>query len=486
MKRLKFECTLLSDVIFNQKASTEGNNTTLDFIPGNVFLGIVAKSYDKFGTNAMEVFHSGKVRFGDAHPVAKDHPEVRTLRVPASLYYPKLQGLDGKLYVHHCYKRENDETKQQLKQCRSGFYAFGGTTEAYGAVVEKSFSIKSAYDSVMRRSRDEQMYGYESIDQGTKFLFDIEVDNDTLADDIKAALEGRRHVGRSRTAQYGLVNIRETDYQESRSTSTLVKLSDDDDYATVYADGRLIFFDDDDELTFQPTAEQLGIENGEIDWEKSQVRTFQYAPWNGQRHTRDTDRMGIEKGSVFVVKINGEKPDFASRYVGSYQNEGFGKVIYNPQFLEACLEKNGEATISLRTPNAEATNSGATTAINGATSLLQYLERKRKDLDNDAEIYTKVNDFVRNHCRIFNDESFASQWGAIRSIAMQGKSYDGICKALFDKASGYLCHGVAQSKWDERDRRKCLEKFVEAYKEQGLLVRKALVNLSSEMAKKMK
>lgn len=485
MKRLKFECTLLSDVIVNQKAATEGNNTTLDFIPGNVFLGIVAKSYDKFGANAMEVFHSGKVRFGDAHPVAKDQPQLRTLRVPASLYYPKLQGLDGKLYVHHCYKRENDEPKQQLKQCRNGFYAFGVGTEACGAVVEKSFAIKSAYDSVMRRSRDEQMYGYESIDQGTKFLFDIEVDSDTLADDIKAALEGQRHVGRSRTAQYGLVNIKETDYQEPGSTSSLVTL-DGGSYATVYADGRLIFFDNDDELTFQPTAEQLGIENGEIDWEKSQVRTFQYAPWNGRRHTRDADRMGIEKGSVFVVKINGEKPDFASRYVGSYQNEGFGKVIYNPQFLEACLEKNGEATVSLKTPGAEAMSCGAATAINGATPLLQYLERKRQNNEEDEEIYRKVNEFVSKYCDRFNGERFASQWGAIRSIAMQGKGYDDIHEALFEKEKGYLSHGQAQPKWEERDRRKYLEEFVKAYKERGLLVRKALVNLSSEMAKKMK
>lgn len=48
MTTLQFKCTLLSDVILNQKAATEGPNQTLDFIPGSNFLGIVAsKLYPK-------------------------------------------------------------------------------------------------------------------------------------------------------------------------------------------------------------------------------------------------------------------------------------------------------------------------------------------------------------------------------------------------------------------------------------------------------
>lgn len=49
MTTLKFKCHLDSDVVLNQSAATEGSNSTLDFIPGNVFLGIVARHYDEFG-----------------------------------------------------------------------------------------------------------------------------------------------------------------------------------------------------------------------------------------------------------------------------------------------------------------------------------------------------------------------------------------------------------------------------------------------------
>ena len=87
MSVLQFKCTLLTDVILNQKAATEGPNTTLDFIPGSNFLGIVANKYQTFAEAgmAMEVFHSGNVRFGDAHPSNSD---FRGLKVPASMFYP--------------------------------------------------------------------------------------------------------------------------------------------------------------------------------------------------------------------------------------------------------------------------------------------------------------------------------------------------------------------------------------------------------------
>ena len=85
MKKLKFKCTLLTDVILNVKSASEGANSTLDFIPGNCFLGIAAsKLYDeKTSEEAMTLFHSGKVRFGDAHPAFDGK---RALRIPASFY----------------------------------------------------------------------------------------------------------------------------------------------------------------------------------------------------------------------------------------------------------------------------------------------------------------------------------------------------------------------------------------------------------------
>lgn len=51
MKQMKFKVTLSTDVVLNVKSATDGNNQTLDFIPGNNFLGIVAgRLYQKVDT----------------------------------------------------------------------------------------------------------------------------------------------------------------------------------------------------------------------------------------------------------------------------------------------------------------------------------------------------------------------------------------------------------------------------------------------------
>lgn len=502
MKNLKFKCTLLSDVILNRKTATEGNNNTLDFIPGNTFLGIVARHYAEFGEEAMEVFHSGKVRFGDAHPIgaAEGQEPMRTLRVPASLYYPKMKSAADICYVHHLYDRSKDKADggqpQQLKQCRNGFYAFcdGKGTPA---TVDRSFSIKSAYDREKRRSEDEKMFGYEALDKGSSFLFSVETDRDSLADRIRQKLVGEHTIGRSRTAQYGLVRIEECDFTEMPSHAGTTA----DGLVAVYADSRLIFLDGCGEPTFRPEASDLGLTAGEIDWEKSQVRTFQYAPWNGKRATRDAERCGIEKGSVFIVR--GAEAPSESQYVGVYRNEGFGRVIYNPDFLEAS-GTNGEARYRLtEAGGSETAKDGQDKSLSG-TPLLDYVARMQKQDAAERYIYKKVNEFVTEHTRIFRGVAFASQWGTIRQTAMQQRTYETIRFELFDKTetktsgkdnqrktvpAAYLTHGVAEEQWKKKSRRSVLEKFVEDIHSQenrnkyGDITAQALVNLASEMAK---
>ncbi len=478
--RLKFECTLLSDVILNQNTATEGTSTTLDFIPGNCFLGIVARHYSDFKGDAIAVFHSGKVRFGDAHPVCCGHENIRTLHVPAAIFYPKLKDI-SESYVHHLYNRDKDKEdnghQQQLKQCRNGFYAFENQ-QAFPVKTEKTFAIKSAYDRELRRAKDGNMYGYESLYQGARFFFEIEIDEDKFVDKIKSLLIGEHYIGRSRSAQYGTIYIKEHKYEDIPSGKSLR------DYVTVYADSRLIFLDNNGEPTFRPTTDMLGITSGEIDWEHSQIRTFQYAPWNGLRSTRDTDRCGIEKGSVFVVKFSQEK-DWTSKYVGNYQNEGFGKVIYNPYFLES-NDENGKTAIKFIISKKDSCSSGKlkkscdTPAETINTPLLDYLSRKKDEHEINTKIYETVNCFVEENSKLFRDEKFAAQWGQIRDIAMQSSPN------TKEDVMKYLEHGIAKEKWSGRKRKEKLEKFMNDIIKNidTSHISKVLINLASEMAKK--
>ncbi|MBD5358030.1 MAG: hypothetical protein HDR88_13655 [Bacteroides sp.] len=502
MKVLKFKCTLLSEVILNRNSATSGPNETLDFIPGSNFLGIVAgKLYPRDSDNgkmdeAMTIFHSGKVRFGDAHPSIGD---FRGLKVPASMFYPKLSKPEEELYIHHLIPAEADMGKKQLKQCRNGFYDFSvsaateGSTASPAAKLIKTatnFAIKSAYDRSSRRSKDEQLFSYQSLRSGVVMYFSVEIDDsemspqesNELAEKIKNALTGVKRIGRSRTAQYGLVEIEEADYKEVESGQPVK--TGKDKIVTVYADSRLIFLDKYGMPTFQPTADQLGLK-GEIMWDKSQIRTFRYAPWNFKRQSFDTDRCGIEKGSVIVVKIPDNcSPALNSRYLGSYINEGFGRVVYNPSFLNA--DKEGVATYRLSHEDSGVKSGNKPTVVKSSPStssiLITYLRQQK--VNESAEVFEKVNDWIKNNLNRFNRDKFSSQWGNIRNMAISAPDYEILKILLFDGKDGYLTHGIAKEKWAENGRLEYFKKFVEGLK--PTQAKHIIVNLASEMAKKCK
>jgi len=299
-------------------------------------------------------------------------------------------------------------------------------------------------------------------------------------------LVGTRRIGRSRTAQYGLVKIEEKPFANHKGNTQPFSIGKDQ-YIAIYADSRLIFLDENDACTFQPTPKQLGIkdEKAEIDWRKSQVRTFQYAPWNFQRQCRDTDRCGLEKGSVLVVKTS--VPVSAERAcVGSYQNEGFGKVIYNPEFLQAKDGTNGEARYRLQDETKpEPKDKSTVTSCN--TPLLTFMRSRKKTEEADSEILKCVNAFKTTNKSLFSGDKFASQWGTIRSIAMRETDPAELMKKLFGnpkekdgEMEGYLTHGTAKDKWADRNRLNTLKEFAENNESN---LRKALINLASEMAK---
>lgn len=496
LKQMKYECTLLTDIVLSQSSSSMGNQKSLDFIPGNCFLGIVASYiYNKVSPEkAMAIFHSGKVRFGDAHPA---YDGTRGLKVPAAMYYPKLKKPSEKLYIHHGIIDKDALKNDQLKQCREGFYAFADTDgkaiDGMPIDTHKGFTIKSAYDSVNRRSADGLMFGYEYLPRGLKLYFEIESDLDEETNKaIAEALTGncgKRYVGHSRKAEFGQVQIRQIDdYKEAKSGTEAFNIKDEQ-YAVVYADSRLIFLNNNGEPTFQPTVAQVfgwteeTVTKAEIDWSKSQVRTFQYAPWNSKRQSYDTDRCGIEKGSVIVINLNGEQ-DFpkVSQYVGAYKNEGFGKVIYNPEFLQPKSNINGEAKYKLQDKPDEKRHKREED-FSPTTDLAKLLERRRNVAKSQKQAYGIVEKTADKWESLFRENQFASQWGSIRSLAMINSNAGDLKTAV----ESFLSNGVAEAKWNEMERRKVLKDFMdELMKNHQDNMQDIMINLTSEMAKRCK
>lgn len=500
MKIIKFKCTLLSDVIINQKAATEGNQQTLDFIPGSAFLGVAAGLlYKDKSIESMQMFHSGKVRFGDAHPLVET---MRAARIPASWYYRKGDSSKSTLFVHHGIPEEGlkeNGNPVQIKQCRDGFIVKKGENSVSEVEIKKHFAIKSAYDSAKRRSEDKKMYGYESLESGSVWCFEVTLDHDMeqYYEPLIAALKGTKRIGRSSTAQYGLVEIEPFLYENTFKTEKQIHIKVQDNEVNsilLYADSRLIFFDIYGQPTFTPTETQLGLKNGKIDWTKSQIRTFQYAPYNNHRKNREADRCGIEKGSVFSIigaSIDDVDKEHLSKGIGSYLNEGFGKVYVNPEFLEYNAVRQGASTLTFEkekiTTNPQILKTENNSLPHDVT-ILNYLTNQKTLKDTLLVIYKSVNRYVDNNYMNFRSDTFASQWGTIRSIAMKTTSLNELKDKLYDKPNGYLVHGVAKDKWSDSSRLDNLKSFISVFNKENPKANtvEAVINLSSEMAKKCK
>jgi len=137
-----FKCTLIDDVILMASLATEGNMTSLDYIPGSNFLGMVANEIYNDGTmNPYEDLHTNKVIFRDA-----------TLSIDGQKSYPmpfdfRVDKLNdefnnsAEIYLHHKIDKPilENGNRLQLQQSRQGYFTF---TEKYQK-VKKSFSLKA-------------------------------------------------------------------------------------------------------------------------------------------------------------------------------------------------------------------------------------------------------------------------------------------------------------------------------------------------------
>ncbi len=471
MKRIYFKCTFLTDIVISAKTATEGEHQSLNFIPGSKFLGILASSvYDKVDpTMSYLLFHSGKVRYGDAHIVCNGS---RSLQVPFSWYFPK----GGKLTENENYMLNffnNDNFKNIvnkgiiLKQAREGYFTENGKYLS----LNKEYAQKTAYDSDKRHAKEKNMFGYEALQKGSEWQFCIDIDDNLLSDEKSIighlnALTGKKRLGRSKTAEFGSVVIEniikdnediknETIKPQKIKIENRIVKNGEVSYETkliplvfLYAESRLAFHNRFGQSTFTPTPEQLGLpENVTILWERSQVRTGVYAPWNYKRNCRDEDRVFIEKGSVLIVNfedVNDFDTGTINSGVGLYRTEGFGKLLINPGFLNFDPE-SGKLNLQLET--ASPSNEADEETTPPDSDLIKWIEQQ-----NDSDVILKrVDDFMESHAQLYSKVT-RSQWGKIRSYAMSATDKNKLLTNLFADSEngnmeGFLTHGVALEQW---------------------------------------
>jgi hypothetical protein len=473
---LHFTCTLLSKVVLSARAATEGQVDSLDYLPGAKFMGIVAKGYTDFDDGARhDLFHNGKVRFSNAYPCAKGRHFY-----PAPMVYFTKKGskvTDGNVYLDHLLspevRKENSETGVQLKQVRKGFVDAAGK---HYLTVETDYQLKSAYDADARRSKDSQMYGYFSIPQGAVFAFSVEDTTGKHGDAIRKALVGEHGVGRSRTAEYGRVRI---DVAEAPKQPTTQASTTRD--VLVYAASDLCFHDEFGQSKL-PTAQDLGFTNGaKIDWARTQVRSGEYQSWNTKRWNRNADRWVIKKGSVFYLQEVSTDATKQRNWVGSCQQEGFGQIWSNPPFLQATHGSDQRPILGKVENYLTITTPTDTAPASTNLGLIELLNRRAKQRNNESHIYQQVNTFIDLHKSKFGAIS-PSQWGTLRSYAGHAANSEALDQLIFSIKTGFLHRGQSEKRWrNVRDELQVAVKQFDA-DDRALFLQK----LAAEMAKRTK
>lgn len=476
MKKYQYKCKLLTDVIITSMAATEGYKESLDYIPGSKFLGIVAgKLYDEADQQrTLDIFHNGKISFGDATLMIED--EIFE-KVPFSWFHEKGKGLTDSIFIHHLIKeaelKNSNGESIQLKQARNGYFSI---TQEKFAIIEQEFSLKSAHDRESRKSKDGQMFGYFSLKSGSTWTFYVNDTEGKYADEIKDSLVGKHRIGRSRSAEYGLVEIslmRECPAPNEAEFKNEV---------VIYAKSNLCFYSElYGQSTALPTAKQLvGSEDATILWEKSQVQSRNYRTWNRFRSNKDSDRIIIERGSVFVVRLGSPvNSGFFSNGIGSYKNEGFGSVAVNPPFLQS---ENSKLSYTLTKTDLNYLKSYAIDNGINDQEILDSLSGRKKRKDFDYHIDQKVNAFIRNHHKAFEGIT-KSQWGTLRNFGKNVRSKNAFETLVFDSSFGFLYKGQSENEWRTKDRRGILKRQLDALNG-GSEYLSFVVKLSNLMSKK--
>jgi len=401
MRELVFQVEFKSDIVLPATSNTEGNISQLDFIPGSNFLGMVAKNYDKF-SNSFDVFHSGKVRFGDATLLSKEGQEL--YKMPFSFFHPKLE--EERIFHHHFLEVEQRKELGQLKQMRSGYISADVSNGLTVKHINYNYAQKSAYDSIKRRSKTSSMYGYRAIEAGIKWQFVVKYDECISEEDIKRISEtlvDSKRLGKSKSAQYGQIEINET------GTVSDVSSNEEDDKVILYAKSRIALVDDKGNPTYDLNYLLDGIE---IDYPNCQIRTSTFTPYNGAMQTKTYERLVIEKGSVMVLKsLTDKQTKELEQGVGLYLAEGFGELLVNPSFL---MEQNEMALVEKEKKSKQKDQREKIETVSKESTVQFLINRHNQELEK-LTLADEVSDFIKENKVLYNDIKNA-QWGTIRSI----------------------------------------------------------------------
>ena len=338
-----FKVSLKQDLILSASNATEGGHESLDYIPGSNFLGVVAaKLYSQLSQDdAFTLFHSGCFSFGDSLPLSKQHQPCWP--IPLSLHAFKGESVkkteNGYLFLKSdalfdpALAESLNDTRQP-KQIRKGYCS------ADGEYIEpiSQIHVKTALDANTNRVAEGQLFSYQSLQAGQVYYFVFQADSDypALFQQVCEVLSGEFRLGRSRSAQFGKVEL-EPMFLTSEMPDTGITSAEKASELTLWLLSDLALTDTNGQPTLTPDAAALGLPQGS-EWlvEKSYLRSRRFSSFNGYRRSYDPERQVICRGSILRYRLTEPLAEHrlqSLQNIGLYQELGLGRIAVNPRLL---------------------------------------------------------------------------------------------------------------------------------------------------------
>jgi len=470
-----FKVTLLEEVVTSKRAANEGGHESLDYLPGITFLGAVAAHlYPKLSdADAYTLFHSGKVRFGDALPLS----ESGQLSYPMPLCWYKHKRKEwGRQMELRNYQHREYPKRIQEEQIRGNYLSFqydSKNDDRFTKIVPK-LRMKTAINPNTGTAKDEQLFGYTSLPMGQEFVFNLEADfadDDARSQDlfdqvVETLQQADLKLGRSRSAEYGAVQIEKLPEPKDERPA----IEDASQAITLWLLSDAALQDEQGQpILFQPTAKSVGLPTHFVfDPSKSFLRSRRYAPFNAYRQRRELERAVLSMGSVLHFICQDEEQaveaetlqHIQTQGIGLYRQAGLGRVWINPPILTAENPRNYFSKISSRLRKKPKARQAPEEDL-----IYRYLAKRAEQFSESDLIEKRLKKWVDELVTLYQSARSLSytpigvcpgptptQWGQVMEIAKTASTVDELTSKLFE------AHGVCKADDPQWTKRIYLEK----------------------------
>lgn len=333
MKALKFQIRNLSPLILSSKTADPNIVSTFDHIPGTTLHGLFANEYlrirkpqgsadtdEKFN----QWFNRGALKFLNAYPADVDSTSTRQ-------YYPLPLALQREKHGSTVYNLFFNQNSQQNTTDTKAIDSYGYIEDdkIYPTSVRKNLNFHHKRDRTRGVTEQGIIFNYESIEPFQNFVGLILGDSDNLNEFRQTFKEGQYRIGRSRHAQYGLVEFK---YLSTEPEDYLTLIEDDEN---LYDENEAILYLVSDTVILNKFGfSTVNLETFEavtgLRVKKSIIRASTEEGYRSVWKARTPSYVCFKAGSCFLVELNQQAKqrlrELLLQGIGEFTNLGFGRL----------------------------------------------------------------------------------------------------------------------------------------------------------------